>query len=233
METNLRDSLDEARRAFKSKEYAVALDKYNYFFDHALDHDPSALYGVRLSYCLDEWAKLGEEFPEAKVSLERKKEQALELLKETKEPERFHDYIAICKYLNCSEQAITKFIELHELDKNLAKVIVRFIWNQLMDKELWHICIIYLDDYLKKYESCLIKFDQAMGICKSDESLGGVKFESQIKGWYVRDITNILLVFKNCDKQSKFNEILKLVEKDTVSRGYPELKREVFQSVDL
>jgi hypothetical protein len=64
-----RDALDNARAAFKHGDYPEALRQYDYFFDHALDDDPAALYGVRLSYCLDEWAKLGEKYPPALESL--------------------------------------------------------------------------------------------------------------------------------------------------------------------
>lgn len=54
MSTNLEMYLNEARKTFKSKDYAKSLFSYEYFFDHALDEDGASFYGVRLSYCLSE-----------------------------------------------------------------------------------------------------------------------------------------------------------------------------------
>jgi len=54
--------LEDAKLAHESGDFVNALKFYEQFFDHALDDDPYALYGVRLSYCLDGWVKLAGEF---------------------------------------------------------------------------------------------------------------------------------------------------------------------------
>ena len=100
MEANPRDALDEARAAFRERNYDTALERYEHFFDHALDDDAHSLYGVRLSYCLSEWAKLGDVHPLARRRLEEKASESLDLLVHTRDPERFHDFIAICGYLD-------------------------------------------------------------------------------------------------------------------------------------
>lgn len=228
-----KDALDEARIAFKAGSYFEALEKYEYFFDHALDGDPASLYGVRLSYCLNEWSRLGQKFPPAKIRLQQKREEALSLLHETRDPERFHDYIAICKYLGCTDLPVEQFLGFHNEDEDLASIIVRFIWNQLVERGLWKVCMAYLNNPREKYDTCMRKFDQAMAVCKSDETLGGKSFESQIKGWYIKDVSNILLVLKNCAENEKFNYIRDLVTQDLESRGYIELEEEINGRVGL
>lgn len=44
-----KDTLDNAREAFRSGRYAEAPESYEYLFDHALDDDPHSLYGARIS----------------------------------------------------------------------------------------------------------------------------------------------------------------------------------------
>jgi len=233
MTHNQRDALDEARDAFHSGKYPEALEKYDYFFEHALDDDPHSLYGVRLSYCLDEWAQLGKQYPEALARLEKKRDCALARLEKTKEPERFHDYIAICKYLESPDLPIKQFRRFHSEDRELANTIVRFIWDMLVKEGLWEICISYLPDPKEKYEHSVYKFDEAMKVCKSDPSLGGEDFERQIKGWYVRDVSNILLVLKNSGQADEFSRIRECTYSDLQSRGYPELLVKIDEKVPL
>src|SRR6188508_2272468 len=102
---NPRDALDAARAAFRDKQYPEALASYEWFFDHALDNDPAALYGVRLSYCLDEWARLGAKYPPALQRLEERRDQALKAFGSARDPERFHDFKAICEAIDGESKA--------------------------------------------------------------------------------------------------------------------------------
>src|SRR4051812_21904757 len=109
-----------ARAAVKGGDYEAALEQYDHFYEHALEVDKS-YYGVRLSYCLNEWAALGEKYPPAKARLEGKAADALALLDKTLDPERFHDYQAICHFLKCPEKPVEKFMELSDSDDELAQ----------------------------------------------------------------------------------------------------------------
>jgi len=233
MEADPKIFLNEARRAVKEGNFEAAVEQYEYFFDHALDNDPASYYGVRLSYCLDEWSRLGEKHPEAKERLEFKRNEALDLLKTDREAERFHDFVSICEYLKCPELPVEEFIKIHESDTELAKEIVRFIWDVLVSQERWDVCVDYLNNPKEKYSSYLLKFDQAISICKSDESLGGEEFEEQIKGWCIRDISNMLLVLKNSDRTEECREIIDLVKNDFASRSYGDIHDYVVRNAAL
>ena len=118
-----RKALANARAFFKTGEFAAALAQYEYFFDHAIEEEES-LYGVRLSYCLDEWARLGSKYPPALQRLQFKAEEAHDLLLRTRKSDRFHDYIAICEYLHRDEAPIELFLTLHKTDRELAQSVV-------------------------------------------------------------------------------------------------------------
>ena len=122
---------DEAREAFRLDNYQEALEHYDYFFDYALADDP-AFYGVRLSYCLSEWANLAQKYPAAKERLLQKKQAAIKLLEQTRDPERFHDYVSLCRYLKFEHEPGDQFLIYHSSDQDLAQSIVRFIWDDLI-----------------------------------------------------------------------------------------------------
>jgi hypothetical protein len=214
-----RDSLDLAREAYRSGDYAAALEHYDHFFEHALDDDPHSLYGVRLSYCLSEWAKLGEQFPLALERLRLKKESALRLLEASRDPERFHDYVAICRYLKCPDQPIQQFLAYHLSDRDLSQSIVRFIWDALVASKQWAVCGCYIANGLQHCEDSLGRFDEAMSVCDSDPSPGGDEFANQIEGWYVRDVTNLVLVLRNSGRSAEAETVLARVENDCTERG--------------
>jgi tetratricopeptide (TPR) repeat protein len=212
-------TLSLARKAHRCGDFATALEHYDYFFEHALDEDLYALYGVRLSYCLDEWAELGQQFPPATDRLRLKKESALRLLKASRDPERFHDYIAICHYLKCSDEPIQQFLSYHRTDPDLSRSIVRFIWDDLVDAEQWDICSSYVDDSQERYRNALGRFDEAMSVCDSDPDLGGEEFAGQIEEWYVRDVRNLALVLCNAARAAEAEGILTQVKNDCIERG--------------
>lgn len=228
-----REVLKKARDAAKSGLYEEALENYEYFFDHALDEDPSSFYGVRLSYCLDEWAELGKKYPEARNRLEAKRDESISLLQTTRSPERFHDYVAICDYLDCKDLPVEKFIRIHEHDRPLAVDIVRYIWDQLVQRQLWKICREYVAQPLDKYEHHISSFDQAIAICKSDASLGGDRFEKKIKGWCIRDVSNLLLVLKNNYEVEACVDIMKRVERDLLERSYDDVFEEIQKRIAI
>src|SRR5690349_21544262 len=60
--------LNEARDDARAKHYEEALEKYVWFHEHALEYRPS-MSGVRLSFALSDWVKLGESYPPALVKL--------------------------------------------------------------------------------------------------------------------------------------------------------------------
>lgn len=214
---NARKALEEARGFFKKKEFEKALVQYEYFFDHAIEEEES-LYGVRLSYCLDEWARLGATYSPALERLQYKAEEARDLLLRNRNAERFHDYISICQYLKRDSAPIDLFLSLHKSDPELAKSVVRFIWDELVDAGHWAVCASYLFDPDANYAKALKRFDRTIAICVDDPSLGGAEFEEQIKGWYVRDVANIVRVLTNTGKPESASAILGRMESDMKER---------------
>ena len=226
--------LKEARAAAEAGDHALALENYERFFDRALhDQDEDNYYGVRLSYCLDEWARLGEKYPTARERLEAKASEALVSFEATSDYEKFHDFQSIRDHLGQEDVLFAQFLQYHRSKPELAKAALSLMWNRLVEAKRWDICAAYLGDHKKKYERALSTFDQSMKICLADPSLGGEEFADQIKGWYVRDVGNLLRALKNSGQPDVAARLEATVALDMESRGYAELVARVGQQAAL
>jgi hypothetical protein len=59
---------DEIKTLMDQTHYEEALQRQIWYFNHALEYDPS-LVGVRLSFTLSDWAELGRSYPKARQAL--------------------------------------------------------------------------------------------------------------------------------------------------------------------
>lgn len=227
--------LNDARAALKSGNYPLALENYQRFFDRALldQGDGHNYYGVRLSYCLAEWFHLGENYPPARERLEAKAIEALADFEATGDCEKFHDFQSIRERLGQEDLVLSQFVQYHQSKSDLANSALRFMWNRLVEAKRWDICSTYLTDFESKYEQALSKFDQAMKICQADPSLGGDKFAEQIRGWYVRDVGNLLAALKHSAQQDGAAWLVSSVASDMQSRGFSELVSHVVERAVL
>jgi tetratricopeptide (TPR) repeat protein len=113
--------LKDARNAVRRGDYAEALEKYLWFYHHALEHDES-FSGVRLSYAIYEWIELGEVYPPAREALESIQSSNLRLLQDgSRNPSLFHDFASINKGLGRDELTSGVFAGLAESDPKFAR----------------------------------------------------------------------------------------------------------------
>src|SRR5687768_13141601 len=217
------NALDRAREAYESGDYPAALESYSYFFEHALDGDPASFYGVRLSYCLAEWLRLGRKYPPALMALEQRRQESIRRLEATREPEHFHDFECISKHLSVPREAMDRFLAYHRSDPALARTIVRFVWSTLVEAEYWQICNAYLENPSTKYDDALAKLDEATMVARSNPELGGTSFEQQIQGWYVRDVSELVLVLRNCGRLDEAETIQTRAIADLTDRELPQV----------
>jgi hypothetical protein len=116
-----RDVLKEARQCLRSGSYAEALEKYLWFHQNALAHRPS-LRGVRLSYALSEWVRLGELYPPARAALlSRLEDNTRSLRVGSKDWDQFQEVAAIYRELKQEAKTTAVFQEIVEHDLDFAK----------------------------------------------------------------------------------------------------------------
>jgi hypothetical protein len=109
-----RNRLTTAQAAANVGDYETALSEHIWFHHHALEYQPS-LYGVRLSFALSYWKKLGDVYPPAMVALRKiRDDKTASLLRGEADREIFHDVASINKYLEEDASTYDLFRTLHE-----------------------------------------------------------------------------------------------------------------------
>lgn len=145
-----KDAFDALVQLAKAGKYQEALDKHIWFHDASREF--SGMGGVRLSYALDMWKDLGEKFPPAMESLtslrDRYKEQLL-IGKGTFST--FHDFSAINRVLNNSDDTLNVFEKIHNKYPTQAQSYYPVVEDKIIEKKRYDICSVYIIDPIEKY----------------------------------------------------------------------------------
>ena len=223
------DSMMEAAREAAGKgEHDRALQLYERFFDRSAEDDTGSYYGVRLSFCLHEWARLGEEYLPAHQRLLWKKDDCRQRLMETLDPELFHDFKAICHALGDDPSAVGVFLDIHEREPELAGQVFRYIDQELVDFGLWSVAGTYLSDPQDAYERAVGRFAENMQLCDGNPEYGGEEFAARIRGWLVDELRLVWLVLLNTGRGDAAAQLQARAIADARLAPFPEIAREAF-----
>lgn len=199
--------LESAQIAHQSGDFVNALSFYEHFFDHALEDDPYALYGVRLNHCLNGWAELAEVFPGAKHRLEVKKRELLQTYLDERDPERFHDYLCVSRVLGTESDALEQFLSLHHSEPKSAAKLSKFIWNDLLNAEQWQACNDLLERPEFKLDELFAVFDEAARMKDVDPAFDDIKFDQHIVDTLLSDIQNLVNVLRHANRNDEINDL--------------------------
>jgi len=219
--------LEDAKLAHDAGDFTNALKFYEYFFDHALDHDPYAFYGTRLSHCLNGWGELAKVFPGAKNRLDAKKREVLEHYLDVREPERFHDYLSICRVLGVESDALEQFLTLHHSEPKSAAKLSKFLWNDLINAEQWEVCSSLMEQAPQKIDELFAIYDQASNLKDVDPSFNTIRFEQHIVDTLLDDVQRVVMVLRYADRSDDISTIERQFYQGIESRDHSVLSKEV------
>lgn len=116
----------DARRFAKEGAFAEALERHEWFHEHALTYQPS-YYGVRLSFALSAWQDLGTKYPPALEALKRVRDRDAELVRLPGSSDHlFRDVVSINRVLGENAATMNLFREIEHAWPELARS--RFRW---------------------------------------------------------------------------------------------------------
>jgi hypothetical protein len=145
--------LAEARALASRAEYDQALEKYLWFHRHALEYN-AALAGVRLSFALDEWVKLGEKYPPARAALLAVRDDAVQAFADGKGSFLlFLEVEAINRYLHDDAPTVRLFKLLHRDQPELAGQCYPVAERVLVQGGEYATCVGYLSDLGQRLEA--------------------------------------------------------------------------------
>ena len=219
--------LEDAQLAHKAGDFVNALKFYEHFFDHALDDDPYALYGVRLSHCLQGWADLATVFPGAKNSLEQKKRQLLDEFLDSKNPESFHDYLCVARQLGVEEQALNHFLQLHAENPDTAARLAKYLWDDLVNAEQWAVCNDLLPEPNQKLDELFSIFDESAKLKEFDPSFNNNKFDQHIVDQLIEAVQQLVVVLRFADRSEELAALSRQFHQAVETREHALLHKQV------
>jgi hypothetical protein len=113
--------LSDTRQMVKDGNYKEALDRYIWFHDHSLEHNP-AMTGVRLSFALAYWKDLGNLYPPAMTALVEIRDKKTKQVIDSGSSSLFSDVAAINTTLGENDKTIQLFETLTKTHPDEAKV---------------------------------------------------------------------------------------------------------------
>jgi len=218
--------LEDAQLAHQAGDFANALKFYEHFFDHALDDSPYALYGARLSHCLNGWAELATVFPGAKNRLVAKKRETLDLYLSQRNPEQFHDYLSICRVLGLEEEALSQFLALHHSNPKSAAKLGKYLWDDLIMAEHWQVCGELLEQPTQKLDELFAVFDEAARLKQFDPSFDNMKFEQHIVDTLLDNLQKVVMVLRQTDRADEIDALQRQFQQGVMRRDQPTLSKQ-------
>jgi hypothetical protein len=141
-QARLEAAMDAARRG----DHEHALQEYRWFHEHALDHDP-AYCGVRLSFALAAWVRLGAAYPPARAALiQIRDSKTRRLLRGEGNPAMFEDVEAINSYLGDQRATYDLFRQLREVQPGVADACADLAWETAAALEDFALARACIDD---------------------------------------------------------------------------------------
>lgn len=145
VDPDLQEILHGAQLDAMEKRYTIALEKHLWFHLNALRID-SAMSGVRLSFALSYWYRLGQAYPPAMEKLKEARDVAKsEVLAGAKVSESFRDFSAINKTLGEDDETCKLFVWLDQQSEDTAKKVFHVAMPALIKAEELQLCGKYLE----------------------------------------------------------------------------------------
>lgn len=148
---DMQQYLNDTHTLVHEAKYQEALDRYIWFHDHALEHERS-MHGVRLSFALMYWNKLGEKYPPALAAFKKVRDDKAQLLVDGKGSyDLFVDVHALNRELGEDSKTIVLFKGLDQNQPTLAKKCWNIADDIIIKSEEYDLARKYIGDPVQEF----------------------------------------------------------------------------------
>ena len=145
--------LNVARELAQQGRFEEALEKHLWFHEYAIEFDPG-LAGVRLSFALSDWIRLGEQYPPARTALVATRDHTASALRNgNTAPEKFLDVAAINRELNEKAETGKLFLILRSTHPEAARQYYPAAEEGLLACGEYEVCSSFIPDAVVRFES--------------------------------------------------------------------------------
>jgi hypothetical protein len=187
-------ALNKARKLAGKGDYAGALERHVWFHNNALALRPS-YYGVRLSFALADWVKLGKKYPPALDKLTSIRNEAVSsLLRGDKNRGLFGDATAINHYLGDSKATVGVFKQIASADPGFASSVYDLAEPALVENKEYGLAMRYMGDPAERLAKAEQDFEEGM---KYAQTSGNIEVAQRSHHRiFVEDTVRIIAVLK-------------------------------------
>ncbi len=170
--------LNGTQQLVHEKRYQEALERFVWFDEHALEHDPG-MSSVRLSFALSYWKNLGDAYPPAKQAMvDMRDRKTRQLQKGRGDAALFSDVAALNRTLNENATTVQLFREIDKTNAALAAQCWPWARQTVFLEKQYDLAKKYLKSPLKEYELAKAQYDWEIAHNRV-EPIGG----PQLKEW--------------------------------------------------
>jgi hypothetical protein len=200
--------LDDIRQLTKTGLYQQALDKHIWF--HEASKTSSSMAGVRLSYAIDAWIKLGEKYPPALDALINVRDTNKELLLSGNgDFQYFHDFSSINRELGEEDQTYELFLILDKKYPKQADTYYHVVENLLIEKKEYKLCGKYIGDPIYKYENIRHHRETLLSFEKREPNMNKPRYLKYANKSFIDGVIKLIEVLVAIDKKDEAIEIQK------------------------
>ena len=220
--------LQEADADVQAKRYEDALAKYVWFNEHALEYQPS-LTGVRLSFALMSWLKLGEVYPPALVKLREVRDAAKDRVTPQEGRriafEDFQEFVSINKYLGDEKQTVEAFRAIDAADPDEAPRLFALAEPALIRAKDYELCGKYIDAD-ESLERILDSYKMADKLASNPKI--GERYKKYANKKFLNDATTLVALLVVNDRTAEAEEVMHELKKvDGDSKFHAKLTAEL------
>ncbi len=205
MQKYLSDTEELARKG-RHKE---ALERFIWFHEHVLEHEP-AMAGVRLSFALSSWKKLGDAYPPAKQAfLDMRDKRAEQLRNGQGDYSTFQEVSAFNRELGRRDETVKLFLELEKKDPARAEQCWIMAKDAVFAEKQLDIAKRYIKSPLREYKILKASYDRENAYFEGTKS-GGDRFKNWQDKHFVEETLRLITVAKYIGDKKTAEEIRKL-----------------------
>ena len=205
---NLHLYLNDTYEMVRLGEHSAALERYIWFHEHALEHDPHML-GVRLSYSLSDWRQLADVYPPAMEAMIATRDRVAAQIRAGQGSwDLFQDLQALNEKLDDEPMTVELFKHLHATQPSFAKRVWRLASNHVIAAGEYEMARHYVGDPIQTLAHYRRSYEGRIAHSVRDEDQEFREFrEKHARNHFVDQTLELMQLFSALDEEHLVNQI--------------------------
>jgi hypothetical protein len=153
---DLHQHLNKTRQLVADGNYKEALNRFEWFHNYALKHQPS-MNGVRLSYAVADWTVLATQYPPAKEAMIKTRDVGAAIIKQGNNGKSnyncdlFGDVVALNHALDENDETVRLFKVMDQEQSSFAKRCWIFAEKVIIEAQQYTLASKYVGDPMQQF----------------------------------------------------------------------------------